>query len=357
MTFDVAKDFIDYLFDNRKNDEFEYNENTTKGLIIDFIGGEPLLQISLIRKICDYFEEKLLKNMDSPWLLFHAYSFSSNGVDYFNPEVQDFLDKYQSITSMSITIDGCKELHDMCRKFPNGNPSYDICIKAALDQLQRGHDTTKITLSPDNVSYVFEGFKNMVELGFKHIHMNSIFEDVWKYEDSITLYNELIKIADYIKINNLDDKIYFSLFDETKYMPLDKSKSSHPNYCGSNTSMIALDYKGDIFPCVRFIQDSIPNQKPYIIGNYRDGIGYCDDCRNRLYDLKNLTKENQSEQKCLNCPIESGCAWCTAYNYSKFGTINKRATYICDNHKMAAKATKYYLQILGKDDSKIILPE
>ena len=45
MTFETAKAFIDKLL----NDQFErINTQNTIGLLINFIGGEPLMEIELI---------------------------------------------------------------------------------------------------------------------------------------------------------------------------------------------------------------------------------------------------------------------------------------------------------------------
>lgn len=50
MNFSVAKKFIDYVL----NSEMIKQHAVT----LDFIGGEPLLEIELIDKICDYFKLK-----------------------------------------------------------------------------------------------------------------------------------------------------------------------------------------------------------------------------------------------------------------------------------------------------------
>jgi sulfatase maturation enzyme AslB (radical SAM superfamily) len=48
MTFDTAKTFINYLFEHRLDDSFDFSEVNAPGLIIEFIGGEPLLEVHLI---------------------------------------------------------------------------------------------------------------------------------------------------------------------------------------------------------------------------------------------------------------------------------------------------------------------
>lgn len=40
--------------------------------------------------------------------------------------------------------------------------------------------------------------------------------------------------------------------------------------------------------------------------------------------------------------MASGCAWCSAWNYQKFGTANKRCTNICIMHKARVLANVYY---------------
>jgi len=307
--------------------------------------------MKVVRKICDYFEYKLLQYPECPWLLNHRYSFSTNGVAYFNKDVQDFLKDYGSCVSMSVTIDGCKQLHDSCRLFPDGSPSYDICIKAALAELEKGNDATKITLSPDNINFVFDGVENMLRLGFRSIHMNSQYEEGWTVEDAKALYLQLKKTADFIKEHNLQNSLYFSLFDTNKYKPASE-ESLDQNWCGSVGSMLAVDYRGTIYPCLRFMPSSLGDSvEPYSLGNLEHGIGGTEDEIKRISDLNTLTRREQSTEECLNCPIESGCSWCSAYNYQRFGTLRKRATFICNNHKAGALASLYFYKITGDKEN------
>jgi len=37
--------------------------------------------------------------------------------------------------------------------------------------------------------------------------------------------------------------------------------------------MLAMDYKGDLYPCLRYMESSVGDKvKPYIIGNVKEGI-------------------------------------------------------------------------------------
>ena len=61
MPFEVAKKFIDYMFEGRKDPTSEFYEGNVIGCIIEFIGGEPFLQVELMDQICDYFIDKAIK--------------------------------------------------------------------------------------------------------------------------------------------------------------------------------------------------------------------------------------------------------------------------------------------------------
>ena len=350
MSFQTAKKFIDYIFNNKYNYNFPISYYNTSGLIIEFIGGEPFLEIDLIDQITDYFEKKFLENPEDTWSLFHTYSFSSNGSLYFNNKVQKYIKKNSGRVSVSITVDGCKSFHDSCRVFPDGSGSYDLAIASALDQLHKWeNDNTKITISPDNIDYLFEGFKNMIELGFTAIQANCIFEDVWNIDLAKKYYLQLKKIADWIKLKNIQDDLFFVIFSPDKYNFLSESQKDK-GWCGTSDNMFALNYKGEIYTCIRFMESSL-NQEPGIIGNIEHGIGFTKKEKYFLNNLKKYTARNISEKKCLNCPIAGACAYCPGCCYEQTGNLKKRTTTICDEIKVQALATMYYYKLINDKKS------
>ena len=107
--------------------------------------------------------------------------------------------------------------------------------------------------------------------------------------------------------------------------------------------MISVDWKGDIYPCIRYMESSLGNNiEPIIIGNVNDGIMTNAKCRNCIMTLKGVNRINQSAEECINCSIAEGCAWCQAYNYQDSGDFHHRATYICIMHKARALANCYF---------------
>jgi sulfatase maturation enzyme AslB (radical SAM superfamily) len=174
---------------------------------------------------------------------------------------------------LGITVDGHKELHDACRVFPDGKGSYDIAIAAVhhYAEVYHGGMSSKVTLAPANIQHTYEALKHLIEEGYTSIHCNCVFEKGWTLEHATCLYYELKKIADYILDNNLADTHSISMFAPHGFHPM--SIEDNTNWCGGNGQMIAVDYKGDIYPCLRYMESSLGNEvPPIIIGNVETGI-------------------------------------------------------------------------------------
>ena len=104
MTFDVAKKIVDLIFKLSETDESSFINTQTQAVILDFIGGEPLLNIKVIAQTCDYFWRKAIE-LKHRWADTFRISMISNGVNYFKPEVQEFIKKYRNKLSFGITIE------------------------------------------------------------------------------------------------------------------------------------------------------------------------------------------------------------------------------------------------------------
>ena len=346
MPFEVAKKFIDKLLTNDKSITYYISNKDALGVILEFIGGEPFLEVDLIDQIIDYFMEQCIL-LNHPWINKFRISICSNGVLYFTPKVQEFIRKHNTHLSFSISIDGNKELHDACRIFPDGTGSYDLAIKAVKHYRQNYQQSigSKMTLSPNNIKYTSDAIINLFKNGYTYIFTNCVYEKGWTIEHASILYNELKKVADYLLNNNLEYKQGTAILN----MDLNQQKStSTENYCGGNGNMLAIDYKGDLYPCLRYMESSIGNdQLPYIIGNLNNGIGYNQQTKDKVAEL-NVTYQSQSPQECLDCPVSIECGWCSALNYQEFGTINKRTTYTCLMHKARVLANYYYQNKIAK---------
>ncbi|MBR1838934.1 MAG: radical SAM peptide maturase, CXXX-repeat target family, partial [Bacteroidaceae bacterium] len=343
MTFDVAKQAIDYIL----NHEDEMREES---VVWDFIGGEPFLEIDLIDKICDYLKTEMFRR-NHHWFNSYRFSFSTNGINYHTEKVQRFIKKNREHLSIGITIDGTQKKHDLNRIYKTAEMergimpkpedergSYeDVVRNIPLWLAQFPEGGTKVTISSADIPYIKQSVLHLYSLGIHEVNINCVFEDVWQEGDDKKFEEQLMQLADAIIDGGYYEDYACSFFSEHIGKPLDP-KLENQNWCGAGR-MLSVDAAGNFYPCTRFAAYSLRSKKPIIIGNVRDGID-----QNKLRPFLTLDRLSQSPQKCIECEVASGCAWCQGENYdaAETSTIYQRATAICLMHKARVRANNYY---------------
>ena len=338
MSFETAKRFIDELL----ADKYGYiNRYNSPAIILEFIGGEPLLEINLTRKVYEYFLEQTYK-LDHPWFKLHRLSLCSNGLAYFDEEVQSFFKEYSQNISFNISIDGNRELHDACRIQPNGEGSYDVDM-VALNHFNKHHTperNSKMTLAPGNIKYLFDSVVSFIKNGMKTINLNCVFEEGWNQKTAKEEYYQLKKLADYIVENNLEH-IYLSIFSEKQESI--QSISFDGNNCGGTGAMLSLRPNGEFYPCIRYMPSSVGNEvEDLCIGTIDEGIIGRDQGSEILKKLDDITRRSQMNDICFECPIASTCAGCSALGHTVYGTANKKTSFHCIQHIAETLANVYF---------------
>lgn len=331
MPWEVAKQAIDYILDQEE-------DMKEASVVWDFIGGEPFLEIDLIDRICDYLKTEMFRR-NHHWFNSYRFSFSTNGINYHTDKVQQFIQKNRDHLSIGITIDGTERKHDLNRIYKgDGRGSYaDVVRNIPLWQQQFPGAGTKVTISSADLPYIKESVLHLYSLGIHEVNINCVFEDVWQPGDDLLFEEQLMKLAD-----EIIDKGYYkdyacSFFTERLGKPLD-CVLQNQNWCGAGR-MLAVDAEGNFYPCTRFAQYSLRSKKAWIIGNIHDGID-----KNKLRPFLTLDRCTQSPQKCIDCEVAEGCAWCQGENYdaADTATIYQRSTAICLMHKARVRANNYY---------------
>lgn len=179
----------------------------------------------------------------------------------------------------------------------------------------------------------------MVERIYKSVYLNCVYEEGWKAEHARILYQQLKELAD--EIVEMENPPFLSIFDEAIGRPLPETENQ--NWCGGDGKMLAMDWQGDFYPCLRYMGSSLGGeQEPYVIGDLEHGIMGTEEQKRRVEVLAGISRKSQSSEECFRCKIASGCSWCSAYNYQKTGTPNRRVTYICQMHQARVMANCYY---------------
>ena len=312
-----------------------------ESVIWDFIGGEPFIEIDLIDQICDYLKIEMFRR-NHHWFDSYRFSFSTNGLNYHTDKVQGFIQKNLQHLSIGITIDGTKQKHDLNRIYKKVGDeergSYDDVVRNIPLWLEQFPNAgTKVTISSADIPYIKESVLHLFSLGIHEVNINCVFEDVWDEGDDKLFENQLLELADEIIDKELYQENVCSFFSEMIGKPLDV-KRDNQNWCGAGM-MLAVDAAGNFYPCTRFAAFSLRSKKPIIIGNVKSGIN-----QNLLRPFLTLDRTTQSPQKCLDCEVASGCAWCQGENYdaAQTNTIYERSTAICLMHKARVRANNYY---------------
>lgn len=340
LSWEIAKKAIDYILGHE--DEF-----TEEAVALDFIGGEPFLEIDLINQICDYIKAEMFR-LNHHWFNSFRFSFSTNGINYDSEKVQRFIQKNRNHLSIGITIDGTREKHDLNRiwKTKDGfspkpeeeKGSYDDVVRnIPLWLSQFPYSGTKVTISSADIKYIKDSVLHLYSLGIHEVNINVVFEDVWKEGDDKRFEEQLIQLADAIIDGEYYSDYTCSFFSEHLGKPMDK-KLQNNNWCGAGR-MLAVDAAGNFYPCTRFAQYSLRDKKAWIIGNVNDGID-----KNKLRPFLTLDRCTQSNRECIDCEVAEGCAWCQGENYdaAETPTAFQRSTAICKMHKARVRANNYY---------------
>ena len=228
MSKEVAKKGVDLLFDMYDRNEGSFINHNTKAIILDFIGGEPLMNIDIIDFICEYFVSECLRR-NHPWIYTWRASMISNGALYFEPKVQEFLTKFDGFVSFGITLDGPKEIHDTCRIYHDGHGNFDDAFAAwkHYNEHYQTISTTKVTIAPGNLHNLNKIVEFFIDNGVDEINANCAFEPNWTNIHATQFYEELKAMADYLLDNHCNATV--SLFRDDAFMPMDHVDNS--NWC------------------------------------------------------------------------------------------------------------------------------
>ena len=277
------------------------SESTKETIIIDFHGGEPLLNYSIIKYIIE-----CLKKTGNKYI----YGITTNGTIY-SKEIREFLINNFSY-SLTVSLDGTKEVHNNNRKFKNGNPTYDIALKTALDLLEKRPDIRiRMTVVPNNIRELSKGVITLIEYGFKIIvPALDYFDSNWTQYDMDILKNELKKLKVYISKFNGDTDIKIGMLN---------CRKQKLNKCSGGIYTFHIVPNGDIYPCAYSV--GVKEEK---IGNAISGLD-----TQKIEILKSIY-ESQNE-KCSGCDNYEFCisSRCKILNQKVMGSYNEPIPVIC----------------------------
>jgi uncharacterized protein len=355
LSFDYAKKFIDILLNdpNPINAGEEEKWLINQGLILDFIGGDALMVPNLLDQIVQYFQFKTIE-LRHKWANRWRISISTNGTLFGNPDVQKFLNKYKGNVSLGVSVDGCPEIHDKNRIYKDGRGTIQDIMKWWDWYLGYACEnaSTKATCNRDSIPYLYKSIKFLHEdMKLKHIAINFIFEDMKLSKEDLELLDKEMEKSIYYILEHRHD-LDVNMFSKGFGIggPL---KDLDKGWCGAG-SMPCLSINGKIYPCFRFTPNTMHSRSIDLsVGDVWNGLNH----KENFELVRQQTRRKISPPKCLDCPIESNCAWCIGGAFAEKGEFYRQIN-ICEVHKLQSKwSEKYweeYDRLEGKGTEKIV---
>lgn len=348
--------FIDLIFSEKSFQDLvnDHSLNLDDGIVIDFIGGDSLINPELLDKVLSYFNYKFItsdKFRGSGW----RASISSNGTLFYRKDVRDFCEKWKDNLHIGVSIDGCPEIHDLNRVFPDGSGSMAKILEWwpwYQSVFPTASKTTKATCSRNTIPYLYDSLVFMHEtLRIDYINQNFIMEDTGcTEEDYKELDRQLEKCCDYVLEHS--HEIYWSMIDPQLFVPKNPKEDEDfytKGRCGSGC-MPTLSIDGRIYPCFRWLPHTQQSAGVMCVGDVNNGFYNKQNFSNVLMGALrcNCTKD----PKCLECEYENACAYCIGGCYAEYGEF-RRTTHICEITKLQAKWAQIYKQRFEEQRRKL----
>lgn len=314
MDWDTAKAALDFL---------EQHSRNSSEINVSFYGGEPLLEMDLIKRCVDYCHEKFKRKKVTFNLTTNASLLTDDVIKYF--EKENFL--------VMISLDGPQEVHDKNRTFADGKRgTYEVVI----ERIERIREIAPDFLANVTLNAVLDD-ENNFSLINQYFAQEPAIKDIFVSTNYVNDTNRIEKIEqsnqeNYIEICN---EKFIALMYLMKRVSRDKvskmvvrdaadiqetigkrkvSKQVTPNIthpggpCLPGAQRPFVNAYGKLFPCERVNETC----NEMCIGNIYDGFNM--EAVKRLLNVGQITEEN-----CKKCWAINFCTQCgvTADNGNK----------------------------------------
>ena len=284
---------------------------------LSFFGGEPLLEMDLIRQTVAYTEQQLADSKRDDF----GFQVVTNGT-LLTGEVCDYLLDHGFY--MGVSIDGCREAHDATRRFPNGESSYDRVVEnlCALRGRDNGTGVKVISvIDPANVDLLASSFDVLVDLGAHNLSMNINYEASWDAPARQRFDRALRQLSErYLATFRDDIPVSLNLFD-AKIATQVKGGYALTDRCDFGCEEVAVSPRGRLYPCDRLVGQD--DRDDVVIGHIDRGID-----RARRDDL--IQRKNRTLPDCSECALLHRCMhWCGCVNHAMTGSVGRVEGLLC----------------------------
>ena len=280
MSWEIAKKSIDFFIEN---------SGKNKELNVAFFGGEPLMNVPVIKKVVEYSRKKTL---DTDKLI--TFGVSTNGT-LLEPELIEYF-KVNRV-NVQISIDGGPDSQNLNRPLVGNLPSYDVVInKAETLFREKWKITARATVTKNNITKIKEDAVHLLNAGFNSVHIehaagtgnndlliNTKIDFRKMTEQMLELFDTFeskLKDGELLNINNFRKSIYGI-----------RQRNRRFYGCGAGRGYLCIDINGDISTCHR------------LTGNQKHRLGNIHKDELSLVQLKEIKERSYvlNKEICRKC--------------------------------------------------------
>lgn len=314
MSIDSAKEAL-------KN-EIESLDESYDSIIVQFMGGEPLLQFDLIKEVSEWLWGLNLnikiKNIHAP----------TNGT-ILTQEMRDWLTKNKERFSLALSFDGNRLMHNKNRSSSAPLIDIDFFVKTFPDV------AVKMTLSPDTIGDFYEGYKYLHELGFNEIGPSlAIGNDIgWTKEHLRIMNDQLNLLINYFVENPSVRRVGNFALPVWNILDPDATDLA----CRVGRDIVCYDSDGKSYPCHIFSPIAMEKEKS---------------SKSNLIDFE---EERRKKSVCSSCLLNKVCSRCFGINYRDRNNCMSPSAFDCAQFKLFFYANCKLQTILAyKNEDKIM---
>lgn len=330
MTKETAKQVID-----------RFAEKFNNIYMIQFFGGEPLLNPDVFEFLCTYIIEQSNKGILNPGIGERPRLVLMTNFSVVDDRILNIIKKYS--VNVTVSIDGPECINSLTRPMKNGYSHADV-VKENIERLRQATDGQQPQLIEATYTRlhmekgispvdVIRYFKN--EFGVERVHLLPAMvpeESDCRISDYSVLTDAAAEIISEMKKGNnyCFDKI------EDNFVRLKMRSKPKRFVCDAGQSQYSVSTDGDIYPCYALAGD-----ESLIMGNIYDDVFHSK--RYITQRKKYAEKDRLLSEPCKSCFGKMLCHGCMAIYKSLGNEMFTPAETVCKTFLNILKMTIVYL--------------
>lgn len=298
MSVSTAKAAIDFLFSNC---------GKLSKLEILLMGGEPLMEFDLIRRILPYANKKASAAGKSI-----TWSITTNGV-LVDEEKMEFFQA--NGVPLLLSIDGDRKSQDAHRRLADGGPTFDkVYPKIALMLRYQPWLGARMTANADRAHTLLSDVQFLHGSGINQFIIGANQDAAWTHWDLAAYAAQWEAVARYY----MEQRAVGSFMRMTSFersLSQIKKNLAYVWGCDAGRGKFAVTANGKIFGCTKYAKQN-DGAGRYCFGDLKHGI-MAEQFRKELQDNRTSIRG-----RCMSCDIKEYCSGCcSADNLKKTGSI------------------------------------